>query len=92
MTPEQRAEKIVLHIADGGYGPVIDVQYLAAQIEEAERELKDKAYEDGLSHGFKDGFWVAKEKAKGIILSECGNGCTEDHKKYIADRIGKMEI
>ncbi len=97
LTPEQRAEKLFI---DNHYrGKLLCthkdfIRQIAAQIEEAEREIKNKAYEDGLSHGFKDGFLAAKEKAKDELRKEAAMTWSGEAKKkilYLTDLIGKME-
>ncbi len=96
MTPQERAEEIWHEIHQQDFLTPDGVEFIAAQIEEAEREaVKYKADPDCEEHcrlakleGFAAGFTNAREKAKGIAEDVlCEHLCWEK----IADRIAKME-
>ncbi len=71
MTPQERAEKIVTMLRKLPMGQE-EIDFIAAQIEEAEREAMQKHLcppDLACKHCFKEGFTAAREKAKGIALS-----------------------
>lgn len=94
MTPLERAENIkatLLPLVD--LGPSI-VDFLAAQIEEAERAAVTHAVinmsnNEGVSIAYAEGFRAARDKAKGIIQS--WTVWTPGHIEKLAQRIGEME-
>lgn len=78
MTSLERARKIVEHFTKN----VLDVAYIAAQIEEACAEMKMEKCQQC----FDNGFHAARKQAKGIATdSESFEG------REIAQRIEKME-
>lgn len=71
MTPLERAEKMAIHLSKYVYDhDSIDIDFIAAQIAEAEREaLKYKADPNCAEHcklAYLEGFRAAQEKAAGI--------------------------
>src|SRR5258708_9643594 len=73
-TNQERAEKIFEAL--NGYNPRCRegdnsntqlIVYIASQLDEAEREVKFEATEEGLKKAFEMGFAAARDKAAGIV-------------------------
>lgn len=106
VTPTSRAEKIANHLVverctgDGDFDKLS--QWIAAQIEEAQREAhtcccNEQQAMPGEPKGCickREGFRVAKEKAIGIAKScyhQGDFGTVIKSGEYVAQRIGEME-
>lgn len=99
MTPKERAENIVLASRQDRYAKAtLFLEYVTSQIEEAERDIKEKKLEWAAKESdsaFERGFAAAREKAKGIAeeqpITDWGERIDQtDLKIKIAKRIAAM--